>query len=171
MTNPKGQRPEKGCRMLRTKLENGDVVKTVDIDGKEVSSVDGNVLTVQKWGKRKGEEDGETREATASRTIITREDIDAAVEAQPVIGGFGTEEILLQFNQVQREDAVNSANAEIRGDGSSPEMGKAKKLAKLMEQMSLSEAKDYVELAEAGDFGDALEEVLGAERLAEIRTA
>ncbi len=155
--------------MLRTKLEDGAVVKTVNMDGKEVSSVEGNVLTVTKWGTRGDEE--EKREATATRVIVPREEIDVAVETLPTIGGFGTEEILLQFNQVQREDAVNSANAEIRGDGSSPEMAKAKKLAKLMEQMSLSEAKDYVALAEAGDFGDALEEVLGVERLAEIRAA
>ena len=155
--------------MLKVKLENGATVKTVNIEGKEVSSVDGNTFTVTKYGTRKGED--EIRGATASRPIITREEIDALVEVSPAVGDFGLEDVCLQFNQTQREDAINSANAEIRGDGVSPELSKAKTFVQLIKKSTPAEAKEILEFAEATGSADALIELLGEEKVDAIRAA
>ena len=155
--------------MLKVKLENGATVKVVQTEGKELSGVEGNVFTVVKYGTRKGED--EVRTATASRPIITREEIDALVEVSPAVGDFGLEDVCLQFNQTQREDAINSANAEIRGDGQSPEVSKAKTFVKLMEKSTLAEQKELLEFAETSGVGEALIELLGAERMEAIHAA
>ncbi len=155
--------------MLKVKLENGATVKTADTEGKEVSSVEGNIFSVTKYGTRKGED--EIRSASASRPIITREEIDALVEVSPAVGDFGLEDVCLQFNQTQREDAINSANADIRGDGVSPEVSKAKTLVQLIKKSTLAEAKMFLDAAEATGAGEALIELLGEEKVDAIRAA
>ncbi len=154
----------------KTNLENGDTIKTVNIEGKEVSSVDGNVFTVTKSGLRKGED--EKRTAMASRTFITREEIDTAIEQTGGnIGAMETEQVCLDANQTYREDAINQCSSEIRGDGANPIVSQAKLLAKLINSMSVEKAQGYVaQIADEPELIEALTEILGVDKMESLQS-
>lgn len=142
---------------VNTKFEGEQVVKTVDKEGSEVSSVSGNVLTIQKWGERfEGKAPNRVSlgifEAKGTTTIMTREHIDNAKAVLPEVGGFNTEDLLLMCNQTQREDLINSLAAKIRGDASglSPEEKQAKALVKVLKTLDADQAKKMVKACPAG---------------------
>lgn len=142
---------------VNTRFEGEQVVKTVDKADSEVSSVEGNTLRIWKCGER-FEGKGEVRvslgefDFEGTTTIITRAEINAASATLPEVGGVSIEEMVLMYNQVQREDLINSLAAKIRGDASglSPEEKQAKALVKVLKTLDADQAKKMVKACPAG---------------------
>ena len=154
---------------VNTKFEGSEVVKTVDKADSEVSSVEGNVLTIWKRGERfEGKAPNRVslgfEEAAGTTTIITREEIDAAKAVLPEIAGIDLNTLILMYNQVQREDLINSLAAKIRGDASglSPEEKQAKALVKVLKTLDADQAKKMVKACPAG-LKDALTALCAAD--------
>jgi hypothetical protein len=152
---------------IATKLVEGEVVKTVDKPDTEVSSVTGNVLSIHKWGIRKDAEGNETPvDFQGETTIITAEEIANAVATIPSVGGFDMSDILLVFNQVQREDLINSLAAQIRGKKEAdPLMKAAKGMAANIEALGPEAGKSLVKIAKKEGMLEQLKEVMGEERV------
>ena len=164
---------------VKTKLADGQTVKTDNKEGKIVSHVDGNTFHVTKSGERYEGKGADKKslgifEASSSRQILTIESLNAVVEAIPEIDGIGLSEIILVFNQVQREDAINSCNSEIKGSTSStdPEAKKIRGLAKTIELMfesgDVDTVKNLLTACKKSGKLETVQKVLGDERFAAV---
>jgi hypothetical protein len=160
----------------KSKLAEGQTVKTVNTE-KEQSSVEGNKFSVTKKGERWTKDESGKKvsagifEASSSRQILTEDAIVAMETAMENVDGFSLREIALVFNQVQREDAINSCNSEIAGASSAdPEAKKIRGLARTIEAFiedgNAVMVKALIKGAKTGDKLDILERVLGPEKYA-----
>lgn len=142
---------------IATKLEGGAVVKTVNKPDSEISTVEGNVLKIWKRGERfsgKGADRASEGfiEAEASTTILTLADIDSACAVQETVGDASLRDILLVYNQTQREDCINSLAATIRGDSSglSTDEKAARAFVKTLKALDAGDAKKLVKATSGG---------------------
>ena len=137
---------------IATKLEPGQVVKLVNKPEKEISTLEGNTLSMWKRGERKDPKTKESLgffEAEGTTQVVTEAEIAEAEKALEKVGTVGIREMAYMFNQVSREDLGNKLNASIAGapGGLTDDEKRAKALVKVLKSMDAGDAKKMVKAA------------------------